>query len=202
MELPFNTTIAGDRLKGAGRFAASPADWPTKRRWVDEAFRALEQAGYEVGSAYTAVRDRSRTRFLYRDHLWEGADLVGLGVASFGHVNGVHMQNFDRWETYSDPIRRGDLALARAYRPTAEERLIRELVLQLKRGWIRPGYFREKHGVNVLDRFADAFASLEADGFLADARADRLELSRSGLLRVDWLVRRFFLPEHAEIRYT
>ena len=27
--------------------------------------------------------------------------MVGLGVASFGHVNGVHMQNLDKWETYS-----------------------------------------------------------------------------------------------------
>ena len=26
--------------------------------------------------------------------------MVGLGVASFGHVNGVHMQNLDTWETY------------------------------------------------------------------------------------------------------
>ena len=33
------------------------ADWATKRRWVDEAFEALERAGYHVGSAYTAVKD-------------------------------------------------------------------------------------------------------------------------------------------------
>ena len=107
MELPFNTTISSDLLKGAGRFAESPANWSTKRRWVDEAFEALERAGYHVGSAYTAVRDPERATFLYRDRLWEGADLVGLGVASFGHVNGVHMQNLDKWETYTrrDPER-------------------------------------------------------------------------------------------------
>ena len=77
------------------------ADWATKRRWVEEAFEALEAAGYHVGSAYTAVKDPARTKFVYRDRLWQGADLVGLGVASFGHVNGVHMQNLDTWETYS-----------------------------------------------------------------------------------------------------
>ena len=43
--------------------------------------------------------------------------MVGLGVASFGHVNGVHMQNLDTWETYSAAVERGELPLGRAYRP-------------------------------------------------------------------------------------
>ena len=42
------------------------------------------------------------------DRLWQGADMVGLGVASFGHINGVHVQNLDTWETYSDAIRGGE----------------------------------------------------------------------------------------------
>ena len=69
---------------------------------MQEAFEALERAGYHIGSAYTAVKDPSKTTFLYRDRLWQGADMAGLGVASFGHVNGVHVQNKDTWETYSE----------------------------------------------------------------------------------------------------
>jgi oxygen-independent coproporphyrinogen-3 oxidase len=114
MELPFNTTISRDILKGTGHFSEHVATWSTKRRWVREAFEALERAGYHVGSAYTAVKDRSRARFVYRDRLWQGADLAGLGVASFGHVNGVHVQNEDTWETYSDAVRRDAIPLARA----------------------------------------------------------------------------------------
>ena len=91
MELPYNTTISGNLLKGTGRFAQPVADWPTKRRWVREAFEALD-AGYHVRSALTAVKDPQRTRFIYTDRLWQGADMVGLGVASFGHVNGVHAE--------------------------------------------------------------------------------------------------------------
>ena len=68
----------------------------------------LERAGYHVGSAYTAAKDPARTRFVYRDRLWQGADLARLGVASFGHINGVHMQNLDKWETYSAAVRRGN----------------------------------------------------------------------------------------------
>ncbi len=82
------------------------ANWSTKRRWVEEAFEALETAGYIIGSAYTAVKNPS-TKFVYRDRLWQGADMVGLGVASFGYVNGVHMQNLDTFEAYCSQHRGG-----------------------------------------------------------------------------------------------
>ena len=202
MELPYNTTISGDLLKGTGQFADAVANWATKRRWVQDAFSALERAGYHVGSAYTAVKNPAKTTFVYRDRLWEGADLLGLGVASFGHINGVHVQNLDTWPTYQDAIERGEIPLGRAYRPTNEERMIREFVLQLKRGSNRPSYFAQKYGVDVLSRFHDALASLRHDGFLAEATADRIALTREGLMRVDVLLPRFFLPEHAGIRYT
>jgi oxygen-independent coproporphyrinogen-3 oxidase len=202
MELPYNTTISSDILKHKGQFADPVATWSTKRRWVDEAFTALERAGYHIGSAYTAVKNPAVTKFVYRDRLWEGADLVGLGVASFGHVNGVHMQNLDKWETYSEAIGRGEIPLARAYTPTTEERMIREFVLQLKRGMLRPGYFARKYGVDVLDRFRDALASLQSSGYLAEATPDRIALTRDALLRVDVLLPRFFLPQHVGVRYT
>jgi oxygen-independent coproporphyrinogen-3 oxidase len=202
MELPYNTTITGDLLKGTNVFSETVADWPTKRRWVAEAFDAFERAGYHIGSAYTAVRNPATTTFVYRDRLWEGADLVGLGVASFGHVNGVHMQNLDTWEAYSAAVEAGDLPLGRAYTPTDDERMIREFVLQLKRGSVRPSYFAGKYAIDPLQRFADALASLKADGYLAQAGSERIALTREGLLRVDVLLQRFFLPQHSGIRYT
>ena len=202
MELPYNTTISDNLLKGTGTFAQPVADWPTKRRWVGEAFEALEDAGYHVGSAYTAVKDKSRSSFVYRDRLWQGADMIGLGVASFGHINGVHIQNVDTWETYSAAVRRNEIPLSRAYRPSDEERFIREFILQLKLGSIEPAYFREKYRVNVLERFRDQLDSLGAQGYLQTAREDAVSLTRDGLLRVDRLLTRFFLPHHAGIRYT
>ena len=187
MELPYNTTISSDLLKGAGQFADTVADWPTKRRWVREAFEALEQAGYTVGSAYTAVKNPETTHFVYRDQLWQGADLAALGVASFGHINGVHMQNLDSWGPYAAAVQRGEIPLNRGFRPTDRERLIREFVLQLKLGSVRPSYFQDKYGVDVLERFADALTSLRRDGYLLAADAGQITLTREGLLRVDIL---------------
>jgi oxygen-independent coproporphyrinogen-3 oxidase len=202
MELPYNTTISKDLLKHGGQFDEPVAQWSVKRRWVAQAFEALERAGYTVGSAYTAVKDPSTTKFLYRDRLWQGADMVGLGVASFGHVNGVHVQNVDTWEKYSAALERGEIPLGRAYRPTAEERMIREFVLQLKRGSIRPSYFARKYEVNVYERFRNQIASLDTAGYLTSKTDDLLAITRDALLRVDVLLPRFFLPQHTGIRYT
>ena len=202
MELPYNTTISRNLLTGTGQFTEPIASWSTKRRWVSEAFEALERAGYHIGSAYTAVKNPASTKFVYRDQLWQGADLAGLGVASFGHINGVHLQNVDTWEAWHDALDRDELPLGRAYRPTDEERMIREFVLQLKRGWVAPPYFREKYGVDPLERFREPLSSLDAEGYLSARNADRIALRREGLLRVDVLLQRFFLPQHTGIRYT
>jgi oxygen-independent coproporphyrinogen-3 oxidase len=212
MELPFNTTISrnllaggsaapgGSLTPGGGAVQAGVANWSTKRRWVEEAFEALEAAGYLVGSAYTAVKSPS-TKFVYRDRLWQGADMVGLGVASFGYVNGVHMQNVDSYEAYCSSVQAGVLPFGRALRPTEEEKLIREFVLQLKLGSIRPSYFEGKYGVAVLERFKAQIGTLAAEGLLTTGR-DLVSLTRDGLLRVDSLLPRFFKPEHTAVRYT
>lgn len=50
------------------------------------------------------MKDKSKTRFVYRDYLWEGADLLSVGVASFGHIGGTHYQNQHDFETYVAPL--------------------------------------------------------------------------------------------------
>ena len=201
MELPFNTTISKDVLKGTGQFNQPLATWAMKRRWVQQAFEKLLASGYHIKSAYTVVKDPSK-RFVYTDRLWQGADMMALGVASFGHINGVHVQNLDSWEAYSSAVGNGTIPLSRAYRPTNEERMIREFILQLKRGSLKPAYFRDKYSVRVLDRFNDQFDSLESEGYLREANEEIVTLSTDGLLRVDSLLPRFFLPQHTGIRYT
>ena len=81
------------------------------------------------------------------------------------------MQNLDTWETYSAAIERGDAAARpRLSSHATRSGLIREFVLQLKKGSIRPAYFREKYGVDVLERFREPLASLAPTGYLARGR--------------------------------
>ncbi len=199
MEMPHNTVISRES-KAVGT-APPIADWPTKQRWVHEAFDRFATEGYVVSSAYTMVKPGPHSGFVYRDALWRGADLIGTGVASFSHFQGVHYQNVDGWDAYTERCRAGELPIHRALETTAHQRLIRELVLQLKTGRIDAGYFRGKFGVEVLGEFGDAFDSLVRENF-AEIDGDAVRLTRAGLLQVDPLLHRFFESEHRGIRYT
>ena len=198
MEIPYNTTIFAE-MKVIGQSSAPVAGWKTKRDWVDYAFTELEKAGYTIGSAYTAVRDPQKTKFLYRDALWHGADMLGMGVAAFSHVQGVHFQNEHEFETYRERVNGGKLPVYRALEPEREERLIRELILQLKLGHLSKSYFERKFAVDIEQHFAEGFAPLRDAGYLT-SEGDSMRLNREGLLRVDALLSDFFLPKHRVAR--
>jgi oxygen-independent coproporphyrinogen-3 oxidase len=200
MEVPFNTTIY-KRMQAEGKLVAPVAGWSTKRRWVAEAFAELEKNGYRVASAYTAVRTDKPVSFVYRDRLWEGADLLSLGVASFGHLGGTHYQNHHDMGPYLERVQAGRFPVYRALTPTAEEALIRETVLQCKLGHLRPDYFQRKFGVDIRVRFADAFRALAEAGFLAE-QGEVIRFTREALLQVDRLLSAFFLPQHRGTRYA
>jgi oxygen-independent coproporphyrinogen-3 oxidase len=200
MEIPYNTTIFKE-MRARGESVAPVADWLTKRQWVKEAFSELEIAGYSVGSAYTAVKHPHETKFLYRDLLWTGADLLGLGVSSFSHVGGTHYQNEHEFGAYVSKLRQERLPIYRALTPTHEERLIREFILQMKLGHVESDYFQRKFGVDIKKQFADPLRRLQDKDFLT-FDGNSLRLSRDALLQVDWLLHEFFLPQHRNVRYA
>ena len=200
MEIPYNTTIYRE-MKEKEETVAPVADWKTKRRWVKQAFLELEAAGYAIGSAYTAVKDVARTRFVYRDELWRGADMLSLGVASFGHFQGVHAQNEKDNGPYFERIDAGEIPIRRAYPLNQEERMVREFVLQLKLGSVSRDYFKEKFSVDIGERYSAQFAELEDYG-LAEKGEEGPRLTREGLLRVDGLLPVFFQEEHRTDRYV
>jgi len=199
MELPFNTVYSKDIL--GNEVEVQVADWPTKRAWVDFAFDAFEEAGYSVSSAYTLVKDSQKVNFSYRDNLWHGSDLVATGVASFGHVSGVHYQNQAEWASYLEALERDELPLLRGMRPTKHQLLVREVILQLKTGRLDVSYFQQKFGVDILEEWRDVWRDYQEEGYLQVAGGE-IVLSRPGLLRVDALLPALFEAEHRGVRYT
>lgn len=199
MEVPYNTTIY-QRMKEGGVEVAPVADWETKRRWTTEVFDALKAAGYWQSSAYTSCRGET-TSFVYRDSLWHGADMLGLGVSSFGHLGGNHYQNEPSFEPYLTRIEAGESAVARAYSMNAEERLIREFILQLKQGKLDVAYFAQKFGVDVLAHFAEPLEEHRRAGYLT-FDAESIRTTPEGLMIVDRLLPAFFLEHHRDGRYV
>ena len=200
MELPFNT-VYSKQVLGADDGPPPFADWQTKRDWHAYAFEQFAAAGYQPSSAYTVMKKGTDARFVYRDAVWQGADMLGCGVASFSHMQGVHYQNDPSWDHYLESLEGGTLPLSRAYPTTPEERLVREMILQLKRGHLDAAYFRAKFGVELADEFGAAYANLQEEGMLAFDR-DQVRLTPQGLLMVDQLLPDFYDPRYRDGRYA
>ena len=200
LELPFNTVYSQNIL---GQQVVVPvADWPTKRAWVEYAYEQLGAAGYRVSSAYTLVKDPQRVNFSYRDNLWMGSDLLATGIASFGHISGTHYQNVPEWKQYlAMLLEENRLPLGRGMQPTPHQLLIREMILQLKRGYLDVNYFRHKFGTDILEHWRDQWQNYAEERML-HIEGDRIELTRQGLLHADALLPAFFEPEHQGVRYT
>ena len=200
MEVPFNTTIFKS-MKDQGKLTAPVADWPTKRRWVTEAYENLETAGYTITSAYTAVKNPQNTKFVYRDRLWAGADMVALGVASFGHLGGIHYQNQTHFDQYCESQESHSSAVRRALLTNDDERFLREFILQWKLGRVNTSYFQKKFNVNVLKRFKKILNNWKKAGDLYEENGN-LFLSMDALLRIDSMLHEFFLPQHQNAKYV
>ena len=198
MELPHNAVFSKEQKESGKQLVAT---WAQKRAWVDYAFKALEAAGYVVSSGYTMIKPGPHAKFLYRDALWHGADLVGTGVASFSHVGGVHYQNLDRWDDYLPAVAAGRLPINRALPLTPAQALIRQFILQLKLGHLDLGYFSKTFGEQSLQVVRPALDSLVAEN-LATVTDHEVRLPRAALLRVDELLQRFFEPQFVGVRYT
>lgn len=199
MELPYNTVISQEMLKQG---IASPiAGWETKRRWLNYAFEQFQERGYEIASATVLATKRKPCRFIYTDALWHGGDMIGLGVSSFSHFGGVNFQNAHNFEEYVRILKSDNLPLLRAVALTAKQRLIREMILQLKTGSLDTEYFLNKFGVDVWREFQRVYERLNIDQLL-DRQNGTIKLTRRGLLQVDEILWEFFEPELKTVRYA
>ena len=200
MELPFNTVYSKDIL--GNKLETPVADWPLKRDWLNYAYDEMQAAGYQISSGYTLVKDASQVKFSYRDNVWQGADLLATGIASFGHISGIHYQNKSEMSEYkSDLLEKGQLPLARAFRPSALQRLIREMILQLKKGFLNRQYFQDKFEIDIVKHWQTQWQQHVNDGFVT-IDDQQIHLTRQGLLRVDGLLPIFFETENQGVRYT
>jgi oxygen-independent coproporphyrinogen III oxidase len=199
MELPYNTIISQDILK---KGMASPiADWSTKRGWLNYAFEEFLKHDYEIAGTDIVATKKKTCRFIYRDALWHGGDMIGLGVSSFSHFGGVNFQNAHNFEEYVRIINEGRLPIYRAVSLTPKQRLIREMVLQLKTGKLDTSYFQSKFAVDVWQEFRPVYEELQAK-HLVERNNGTIRLTRPGLLVVDHFLLDFFEPELRTVRYA
>jgi oxygen-independent coproporphyrinogen-3 oxidase len=113
----------------------------------------------------------------------------------------VNFQNAHNFEEYVRILNTNKLPLLRAVSLTPKQRLIREMILQLKTGALDISYFRNKFGVDVWQEFAPVYERLSGK-MLLEREAESIKLTRRGLLEVEHFLLEFFEPELRTVRYA
>jgi len=93
------------------------------------------------------------------------------------------------------------LSRRRALPVEPKQRLLREMMLQLKTGRLQTDYFERKFGADILRDYGDGFRHLQQEGFLTIGPG-KVNLTRPGLLQIDRLLPTFFEAEYRGTRYT
>jgi oxygen-independent coproporphyrinogen-3 oxidase len=199
LEIPLNTPLY--KALRDGQTDIELADWPTKRERLSRAFDRLEEAGYAIRSAYSAVRDPERHRFVYQDEQYRGADLLGIGASSFSFLGGVHHQNQASLRRYLEAVERGQLPIARAHVLDDAERAVRSFVLQLKLGSVDLAALRDDLGFDARATFGAELDELARSGWITHDQ-NRIAVTRAGLPFVDRMIPRFYLEQHKNVRYS
>lgn len=198
-EIPHNTRLYQNWKAGA--LPGAEVTWEQKRARLGWGFDELERAGYTRISAYTAVKRPGKDQFRYQDYLWRGGDMLGLGVASFGYFAGTHFQNEVTLESYEMAVSAGWLPVMRALELKDRDRLVRELILQLKWGEVSRDYFRDKFSEDPAVLFRAELDELKREGLVA-VDAGAIRLTTPGLLCVDRWLPVFYDSQYRDVQYT
>jgi len=199
LEVPLNTPLY--RALRDGQVDAELPDWPTKHERLRRAFDRLEACGYTIRSAYSAVKDPERHRFVYQDEQYGGADLLGIGASSFSFLGGIHHQNHASLRRYVEAVEQGHLAITRAHVLDPAEQAVRSFMLQLKLGAVDLVGLRDELGFDARTELADQLHEFEGSGWLT-GDDQRLEVTRAGLPLVDRMIPAFYLEHHRDVRYS
>jgi oxygen-independent coproporphyrinogen-3 oxidase len=198
MEVYKNTLLYAAGYTGPG-VGGIPTNEEELELWL-HAVDKLEGAGYLQTTGHSFVR-RVEDDHIQRNELWgNSGELLGMGVSSYGYLNGTVFQNTSDWGTYVGKVTNGESPVARGLKLNSRQKMARDLILGLKVLKLNRPAFRRRHGFDVLDLWAPQVEALVNDGLL-EVTPEAIEVTRKARPYVDVVCSVFYLPEHAEWKF-
>ncbi|MFM5892265.1 MAG: radical SAM family heme chaperone HemW [Dolichospermum sp.] len=149
------------------------------------AMARLEQADYHPWSHFTYTNKQS-ARSEYTWNIWQGMDFYGFGLSAFGYLGDSLLQNTNDMEKYTSLMTTGELPLARGYKFTSLDRMIREVLLGMKLLRFDLVKFQQKHGFELHSLCNPTLQQLASGGFIKISDTD-IELTSQGILYGDYV---------------
>jgi oxygen-independent coproporphyrinogen-3 oxidase len=190
MEMYMNNILYRQYRKGDIRLISDKAE----AEYAIAGYKKLLDDGYLFMDNYTFM-SAPEYRHVQRNELWNGADMIGIGVSAHSCFNGYVYQNEGETENYLQKINHETLAIPKAHKITAKEKMIRQLTFGLKNMHFDRSRFEKEFGIDVMDMFGDKIKYMEDHRFISIS-PEQIDLLFDGAVFADDIVREFYLPEH------
>jgi len=153
-------------------------------RYMDYAMERLEKAGYVPWSFYTFTQ-RGEDVHVHSPSVFRGDDIYAFGTSAFGRLGDYLFQNTNDEEKYIQHLAEGKLSVQRGHYLTAQDNMIRDVVLSMKLVSFDLRNFERKYGYKLETLCATTIRELAQDGFII-MFDDVLRLTRKGILYGDY----------------
>lgn len=149
----------------------------------------LLKNGYELMSSTYSFSKGIQYISKYREYRNNGENLIALGIASNGIINGiVYQKTFDMNAYMND-----NFEPTSAYEMSRDEIILRGVILGMKCGMIDRTKFAEKYKVEPCEYFPQ-FKEMENLGYI-EITPDVIRVCYDFIFFVDSLIRTFFVPK-------
>ena len=110
-------------------------------------------------------------------------DTLGLGVSAISHIGDYYLQNERALNRYYERLEEGDIAIARGCKMTAEDKIRRQIIMQLISDLkLDIAECEDQFGINFIEKFRwqmDQLSAMELDG-LVEISASEIQVTPKG----------------------
>lgn len=163
-------------------------------RQVRTGYRRILSGGYTLANHFSFYSD-PKFEHIHRRELWNGADMLGIGLSSHSAVNGCLYQNEASMPAYYKALDEGKLPVRRAHRMTGAEKIAQKMVLGLKNLSVDRKDFYNSFGVDPYEKYMGILDVL-AESNMVEISGEKIKLTAEGALFADDIVKEFYLPQH------
>ncbi len=192
MEMYLNNVLYKEYKRGKVQLVSDK----TEAEYAVAGYKKLLDYGYFFMDNYTFMYS-PEYRHVQRNELWNGADMIGIGLSAHSYFNGHIYQNENQMENYQQKLNKNELAIQKSHKITTKEKMIRQLTFGLKNMHFDRIRFANQFGIDIIDIFGDKLKYMEDNGFISIS-PEGIDMLFDGAVFADDIMREFYLPEHRE----
>lgn len=164
---------------------------------VREGYKRIIQSGYTLANHFSFYSDKKYDH-IHRREIWNGAEMLGIGLSSHSSINGYLYQNEAIYESYLQCLNKRELPIKRCHKMTINEKRAQKMILGLKTLHVNREKFYDQFGADPYEIYKKQLDYL-SDNELITVDVNDISLTSEGVLFADDIVKEFYLPEHKKM---